>query len=117
MTKQSKICLNCGRDFEWRAKWKDCWDEVKYCSKACRSGKDKTLLKEAIMSLLRQRGPAKSICPSEVLADGDKKNKAKMEEVRQAARLLCHEGKIHITQKNKPVDPSSFKGPIRLKLS
>ncbi len=34
-----KICLACGRPFAWRKKWARSWDEVKYCSDACRSGK------------------------------------------------------------------------------
>ncbi|AGY56782.1 DUF2256 domain-containing protein [Gloeobacter kilaueensis] len=32
----SKICAVCGRPFEWRRRWADCWDEVKYCSERCR---------------------------------------------------------------------------------
>ena len=31
-----KICLRCGRAFSWRKKWERDWDEVKYCSDACR---------------------------------------------------------------------------------
>ena len=31
-----KDCAVCGRPFEWRRKWKDCWDEVRYCSDRCR---------------------------------------------------------------------------------
>lgn len=31
-----KICLVCQRPFTWRKKWARCWDEVKYCSKACK---------------------------------------------------------------------------------
>lgn len=34
--KDSKICVSCGRPFEWRKKWEKVWGEVKYCSKACR---------------------------------------------------------------------------------
>ncbi|NBR96836.1 MAG: DUF2256 domain-containing protein [Verrucomicrobia bacterium] len=34
-----KICLRCGRPFSWRKKWERDWDEVKYCSDACRRGK------------------------------------------------------------------------------
>lgn len=33
----SKDCLNCGRPFVWRKKWERDWDNVKYCSDACRS--------------------------------------------------------------------------------
>ncbi|MGR3504065.1 DUF2256 domain-containing protein [Pseudaestuariivita sp.] len=35
--KPQKVCVTCGRPFEWRKKWEKVWDEVKYCSKACRA--------------------------------------------------------------------------------
>jgi len=31
-----KICLHCQRAFSWRRKWWRCWDEVRYCSQACK---------------------------------------------------------------------------------
>ncbi len=31
-----KTCAVCGRPFTWRKKWAKVWDEVKYCSDACR---------------------------------------------------------------------------------
>ena len=31
----TKICATCGRPFEWRKKWRNCWDEVKYCGEKC----------------------------------------------------------------------------------
>lgn len=31
-----KTCAVCGRPFAWRKKWEKVWDEVKYCSDACR---------------------------------------------------------------------------------
>jgi hypothetical protein len=31
-----KICIQCGRPFSWRKKWERCWEEVKYCSEACK---------------------------------------------------------------------------------
>ena len=34
-----KICLACARPFAWRKKWARDWDQVKYCSDRCRSGK------------------------------------------------------------------------------
>ena len=34
-----KICPACGRPFTWRRKWARCWDEVRYCSDACRTGR------------------------------------------------------------------------------
>lgn len=32
----SKPCAQCGRPFTWRRKWERVWDEVRYCSDACR---------------------------------------------------------------------------------
>lgn len=31
-----KICAACGRKFAWRKKWASVWEEVRYCSEACR---------------------------------------------------------------------------------
>lgn len=35
----SKPCLACGRPMSWRKRWAANWDQVKYCSDACRRGK------------------------------------------------------------------------------
>ncbi|HBB24728.1 MAG TPA: DUF2256 domain-containing protein [Bacteroidetes bacterium] len=35
----TKICVSCQRPFTWRKKWERVWDEVKYCSDACRRRK------------------------------------------------------------------------------
>jgi hypothetical protein len=32
----SKPCLACGRAMTWRKRWAKNWDEVRYCSDACR---------------------------------------------------------------------------------
>ncbi|MFN3680142.1 DUF2256 domain-containing protein [Thermosynechococcus sp.] len=39
----SKICVVCGRPFQWRKKWADCWEEVKYCSERCRRRRSQSL--------------------------------------------------------------------------
>ena len=31
----SKICPVCDRPFSWRARWKNQWDDIVYCSKRC----------------------------------------------------------------------------------
>ena len=31
-----RFCVTCGRPFIWRKKWERVWDEVRYCSEACR---------------------------------------------------------------------------------
>ncbi len=103
---------------EWRKSWEKNWDSIKYCSDACRKNKskNKSTLEEQILLKLQSRSRDSSICPSEVLPADDKQDKVKMEEVRQAARRLVHQGLIEITQKGQVVDPSKFKGPIRLRI-
>lgn len=32
----SKPCAACGRPFTWRRKWARDWEQVRYCSDACR---------------------------------------------------------------------------------
>ena len=34
----TKLCAACGRPFGWRKKWEKTWDEVRFCSDACRTG-------------------------------------------------------------------------------
>ncbi len=120
--KKEKICQQCGRAFEFRKKWEKNWDEIKFCSDRCRQsskGAGKKLIlhyKEKIVALLKSRSRENSACPSEILSNEEKSNKQTMENVRQAARLLADEGIIVITQAGRIVDPSDFRGPIRLKL-
>jgi hypothetical protein len=71
---------------------------------------------EQILRLLRQRGPHKTICPSEVLNASEKQNPVLMERVRASARGLAVAGKIEITQKGRVLDPANFQGPIRLRI-
>ncbi len=35
----SKPCAACGRPMSWRKRWAANWDEVKFCSDACRRGR------------------------------------------------------------------------------
>ncbi|MES2401016.1 MAG: DUF2256 domain-containing protein [Pseudomonadota bacterium] len=36
----SKTCIACGREMAWRKSWARNWHEVKYCSDACRAGRN-----------------------------------------------------------------------------
>jgi len=38
----TKTCAVCGRPFAWRRKWAKVWDEVRYCSDACRARRGAT---------------------------------------------------------------------------
>jgi hypothetical protein len=128
--RKEKICKTCGRAFVWQKRWEQDWDIVKFCSDACRDHKNTAsgvALESAILTLLAERGRDETICPSEAakLVAGDDRTKEKsdrrawealMEPARFAARRLVARGKIVITQHNQIVDPSSAKGPIRLRL-
>ncbi|MDG1065665.1 MAG: DUF2256 domain-containing protein [Luminiphilus sp.] len=38
----TKVCPVCGLPFTWRARWKNNWDAVVYCSRRCGSQRQKT---------------------------------------------------------------------------
>ena len=119
----TKYCAVCGRKITWRKKWRANWDSVRYCSKACRDKKlDETdrQLEKAILSLLEDRNPAATICPSEaarVVAGGSDTEQWRrlMPAARNAARRLFNQDKVIIMQKGIPVEPSTARGPIRIK--
>ncbi len=74
-------------------------------------------LDEAIRTLLLQRAVGATICPSDaarsVAGDGDWREL--MEPARRAARRLVESGEVEITQGGHVVDPSSARGPIRIR--
>ncbi len=119
---EPKICATCGRKMEWRRRWRANWEEVRYCSDACRRnrpGKLDRALEEGILALLDQRAGNASICPSEVARQAGgtygRDWRQLMEPTRMAARRLVGAGKIVITQGGRVVDPSTARGPIRLR--
>ena len=32
----TKLCPRCGREFAWRKRWRENWEQVVYCSQRCR---------------------------------------------------------------------------------
>nr|MBR9809455.1 DUF2256 and DUF3253 domain-containing protein [bacterium] len=115
----NKICQTCGRTIEWRKKWQNCWHEIRYCSLQCRGASPNELdekLEKAILEILSHRAKKTTICPSEATRVVFQKDWRKhMERTRQAARRLHADGKIEIIQKGVIIDPSAFKGPIRIR--
>jgi hypothetical protein len=117
-----KTCTVCGRRITWRKKWARDWDQVKFCSDACRRRRrradDPDPLEPAILELLRRRPRGATICPSEAARRvfGENGWRPRMEDTRRAARRLVDRGLIDITQQGRPVDPSTARGPIRLRL-
>jgi len=118
-----KVCDACGRRIEWRATWARDWAAVRWCSDACRARGVRPVdraLEESIRSLLASRAGGATICPSEaaraVAGDADEDAwRALMEPARRAARRLVAAGEVEITQGGKVVDPSTAKGPIRIR--
>jgi len=115
-----KTCVTCGRRMVWRAKWRDVWDEVRYCSDRCRAAKpdsEDEQLEATILEELASRKRGATICPSEIARKQFPADwRERMEEVRRAARRLVANGRMEITQGGHVVDPSTAKGPIRLRL-
>jgi hypothetical protein len=74
-------------------------------------------LRTAILDLTRERGPAKSICPSDAArAVGGDDWRDLMEQARDVARDLARTGDVEITQSGDVVDPdATWRGPIRIR--
>jgi hypothetical protein len=103
----------------WRKSWARNWDAMTTCSEGCRKRRADLhtagqALEDAILALLD--GRTGTICPSEaaraVSPDGWRDL---MEPAREAARRLVAAGLCVITQGGHIVDPSTAKGPIRIR--
>ena len=118
---ETKMCVVCGREIEWRKKWERDWDSVRYCSNACRKRKlspTDEALERAILDLLAKRGSGKTICPSEAAkAVSPNGWRELMEPARMAGRRLIERGKVVFTQQGRVIDPSRARGPIRIRLA
>ncbi len=116
----NKICQTCGRAIQWRKKWANCWHEIRYCSLRCRRSKPNKLdrkIEKAVLEFLTHKEKNTTICPGEVTQAifGKEELQKHMERTRQAARRLYADGEIEILQNGEVIDPSTFKGPIRLR--
>ncbi len=117
---EEKLCARCGRRFGYQKRWRRSWDEVRYCSDACRRRKVRPVdhdLEAAILRLLGDRRRGATICPSEAAraVAGHDDWRDLMEPARRAARRLVVDGAVEITQRGAVVDPSTAKGPIRIR--
>jgi hypothetical protein len=79
---------------------------------------DKAQARRAILELLQQRDPGKTICPSDAARAlaGDDGFRSLMDLVREAAGELVEAGRIEVTQHGEPVDLDHAKGPVRLRM-
>lgn len=81
---------------------------------------DARLIEATILRLCAERGPGKSICPSEVAralagADGTVW-RLLMPPVREVAFRLARAGRIQVLRKGRPIGPEAARGVIRLAL-
>jgi hypothetical protein len=104
----------------WRKAWARNWDRMRYCSDRCRRQRGNATLdselERAIEELLEQRARGATICPSEAaLRVRPADWRPIMERARGAARRMVQRGDLEIVQGGRPVDPSTARGPIRLR--
>ncbi|HEY0812403.1 MAG TPA: DUF2256 and DUF3253 domain-containing protein [Pseudonocardia sp.] len=119
---EDKTCAVCGRRIVWRAKWARDWEQVQYCSAACRRrglGAVDAALERSIRELLGARARTATICPSEAARQVGTPDtwRELMEPARMAARRLVAQGEVEIVQGGRVVDPSTAKGPLRIRRS
>ncbi|MFT8242503.1 DUF3253 domain-containing protein [Roseomonas sp. BN140053] len=71
----------------------------------------------AILRVAGERGPRKTICPSEVArALGGEEWRPLMTPVRNAAVALAREGRLEVLRKGKPAELDPLRGVIRLRI-
>ena len=110
----TKTCVQCGRIFSWRKKWAQSWEQVRFCSQACRKkGAQDPADLAALLGLLRaapkrtlmldSATEAKLSCPREAL--------------RARARLLAHAGQATLYVKGRRVSPEEARGQVELRLA
>jgi len=70
----------------------------------------------ALLHLATERGPEKSLCPTDVARAVSAENwRPLLGAVRKVAADLARQGKIEILRKGKPINPDDMRGVIRLR--
>ena len=112
-------CASCGRRMTPRRSTARQATPPRFCSTACRRRRIRPVdraLESAIEALLEGRARDASICPSEAARHvAPEEWKPLMEPARRAARRLVIAGRVEITQGGRTVDPSTARGPIRVR--
>lgn len=115
---EDKTCASCGRRIEWRAKWARSWDDVRWCSDACRR-RGVTAVDARLEDLLRTslaRAGRGGVDPDEAARSVDPDGwRALHEPARRAARRLVAAGEAEMVQRGRVVDPSTAKGDVRIR--
>ena len=70
----------------------------------------------AHLRIAAERGPEKSMCPTDVARAVSAENwRPLLGAVRKVAADLARQGKIEILRKGKPINPDDIRGVIRLR--
>jgi hypothetical protein len=70
-------------------------------------------IRNALLALALQRGPERSLCPSEIARSLSSDWRPLMAEIRRVGAGLVHEGKLRCTQRGVTAHPLTTKGAIR----
>jgi hypothetical protein len=113
-----KTCVSCGRRIEWRAKWANSWDDVRYCSDACRRRKltSVDVRLETLLRALVEKAGRQGVDPEDAAHCVDPNaGETLREPARRAARRLVAAGVAEMVQQGRVVDPSTARGSVRLR--
>jgi hypothetical protein len=116
-----KTCASCGRRIEWRSKWARNWDEIRYCSDACRRRGVTAIdarLEATLLDMLGRHPRSTGVDPNDAIravTDDPDAAATLTEPARRAARRLVARGDGEIVQNGRVVDPSTAKGPFRIR--
>tara|TARA_B100000459_G_scaffold67036_1_gene36981 strand:- start:3 stop:383 length:381 start_codon:yes stop_codon:yes gene_type:complete len=114
-----KNCSSCGRSFTWRKSFAKNWEDVKYCSNACRNRKLSKIdqqIENSILELLEAETYSNPLSTDQIadfLDFGNDKNL--LESIKRAARRLEMKSFVIITQDGKRVDSSIAKGHLQIR--
>ena len=114
-----KNCSSCGRSFTWRKSFAKNWEDVKYCSNACRNRKLSKIdqqIENSILELLEAETYSNPLSTDQIadfLDFGNDKNL--LESIKRAARRLEMKSFVIITQDGKRVDSSTAKGHLQIR--
>lgn len=124
MLRHHKNCAVCGRRMDWRKRWRNNWQSVKYCSSSCRrSSRDveRHNLETRILAMLNQQ-PGKACLDLDgmtaKLFDASSRSFHQHRvSVHNAARRLCNRGVTSLFRQGRPVDPSKANRTACIKLN
>jgi hypothetical protein len=103
---EPRSCQSCGRRITWRKAWADDWEQVHWCSGACRRRGLRESDRELEVKILAAVGRTRRFRLAGI--DGER------EDVRRAARRLAVAGRLRWTQDGHPVDPSTARGDVEV---